>query len=284
MPATVLRLRSKLRYLRPDCVVAFMHSSYVFTALALAGSGIPFVASEHTSARHFSGRPLQRMLSTLAVHMAALKTVPSQTVFAEHTQHFGKIRTEPTREPPVILCVGRFWEEKGHAVLLEAFAQTRLEFPRWQLRFAGDGKNRSEVEALVSHLGLDGIVEMPGMVRDIREEYKSAEFVVMPSFYESFGLVAAEALASGRAVVGFSDCMGARELIEDGVNGLLVEPGDSRSTALANALRRLMGDAGLRRKFGMQGPQTVERFALSEVLDQWESLVTPLLRQPSTAS
>ena len=101
-------------------------------------------------------------------------------------------------------------------------------------------------------------------------EYAAASVVAMPSRWESFGLATAEALASARPVIGFADCPGTNELIDDGVNGLLVEGGDHRVSHLVAGLRRLMLDASLRDALGARGPASVARFRGEEVTPVWE--------------
>jgi glycosyltransferase involved in cell wall biosynthesis len=94
----------------------------------------------------------------------------------------------------------------------------------------------------------------------------------MPSLYESFGLATAEALAHGLPAVGFADCPGTNELIENEVNGLLVPAGD-RVAGLAAALSRLIEDSDLRRRLGQAGPQSVARFSVDTIVAQWEELL-----------
>ena len=72
--------------------------------------------------------------------------------------------------------------------------------------------------------------------------YRSAKFLVMSSLYEGFGLVTAEALACGLPVIGFADCEGTNELVLDGRNGRLVDPGADRAEALSVAMRQLIDD------------------------------------------
>lgn len=104
------------------------------------------------------------------------------------------------------------------------------------------------------------------------------------SCYESFGLVAAEALASGRAVLAFDDCAGLREIVTDGQDGLLV-PGvcndAARAHNLAAGLRRLMGDPDLCARFGQAGPAAVARFDIETVLDLWEAVIGRATNSPA---
>lgn len=283
------RIRRTVRALQPDVVIGFMHSMYVPLTATLLGTGIPMIASEHIDASHYAGRPVQRRLRRWAEGRAALVTVPSEAACASFRD-----AGEPDRivianpvdltpyapavgtvvgTPPLLLSVGRFMDQKDHATLLIAFAQVAPEFPDWRLRLVGDGVLRPQLETQRRALGLEERVEMPGYTRDVAAAYAGARCVVLPSLYESFGLVAAEALASGRPVLAFDDCAGVAEIVANGENGVLVSGVPDRAIRarnLAAGLRRLMSDPALCARLGAAGPAAVARFDLPAVLDRWE--------------
>lgn len=282
---SIPRMRRITQDLQPDLVVGFMHSMYVPLGVAMFRSGIPVVASEHTGAAHFLKRPLQRALTRLGRLFFTVKTVPSIVVRDEHDErdrtnivvlpnpldlgNFAGIKSRPPRLPPIILSVGRLMEEKNHVELISAFKLLADKHPEWILRIVGDGVLRRQVEAHIKQNGLAGRVQLPGMIQDVATEYERASIVVVPSRYESFGMVTAEAQASGRPVIGFADCPGTNELIRDGENGLLVSGEGDRVANLANGIQRLITDAGLRQKLGAAGPASVQQFALENVLNAW---------------
>lgn len=289
----IFRIRQAVAAVKPDMVIGFMHSIYVPLAMALLGSRIPFIASEHADTTHYKNRPIQRSLRRWAEGQAVLRTVPSETVRRDFLEQGDRDRLvvlnpvdmEPfapaigtlAEAPQMIVSVGRFSEHKDQAILLTAFAAVAEEFPNWRLRLVGDGVMRSVLEARRLSLGLDDKVDMPGFTRDVATAYAGARFVALPSRYESFGLVAAEALASGRPVLAFDDCAGLHEVVTDEVNGLLVagvyDPGD-RARAFAAGLRRLMADPALCIRLGAAGPQAVPRFNIGAVLDRWEEIIS----------
>jgi glycosyltransferase involved in cell wall biosynthesis len=282
------KVRSLARSMRPDVAVAFMHSTYVPIAFGLAGTGIPLIASEHTSAAHFTGRPLQRGLARMAQRIAYAKTVVSSQIFDEHPPGWRKNlhilpnpvdlqvfvaaqRVRPSDK--VIICVGGLRPEKDQLTLLAAFDLVAREFPDWRLRLVGDGSERPAIEARIAASPFRSRIELPGVRRDVASEYAKSSIVVMPSRYESLGMVAIEAMASGRPVIGFKDCVGAATLIQDGFNGLLVDPCENRVQSLADALRTLMSNQELRLAMGAAAPATVQHYSVAAILDQWENLL-----------
>jgi len=95
---------------------------------------------------------------------------------------------------------------------------------------------------------------------------------VMPSSYESFGLATAEALAAGLPAVGFADCPGTNEIIQDGVNGLLAR-GPDRTEALAAGLSRLMGEPALLAELSSRAQQSVAEYEAEGIVMRWEELL-----------
>ncbi len=162
------------------------------------------------------------------------------------------------KEPNSILWVGNSEDRnKGARYLLEAlhllkddtdFRLTFIDRPRQELELA---------PRLVEEWGLGDRVTFVGRVplKELARRYQRSELVVSPSLYEGFGLPAAEAMACGVPVV--ATTAGAfPEVVEDGVTGRLVAPGDAH--ALADAIRELMADPVLRRTTGEAGRSRVE--------------------------
>jgi glycosyltransferase involved in cell wall biosynthesis len=273
---------------RPDVVLAFMHSAYVPAAFAMIGTGIPLISSDHTTLSHFSERPLERVLARWAQRLSFAKTVVSQQIFDEHPYRwrsnlyvlpnpvdisaFATARAQ-SRSNTTIVCVGGLRPEKDQLTLIAAFDLVAQEFPDWRLRLVGDGSERPAIEARIAASPFRARIELPGVRRDVALEYRQASIVAMPSRYESLGMVAIEALASGRPVVGFGDCAGAVTLIQHGVNGLLAEPLPDRARGLAAALRTLMGNPQLRYELGARAPETVEHYSVDSIVSQWENLL-----------
>lgn len=289
LPKGMCALRHMVRRTRPDVVVGFMHSSYVPVAFALTGLGVPVVASEHADARHFQTRPAQELVRRMALALSAEMTVPSDAVRLTETGRspdrivtISNPITLPQDAVPsvdtdsrTLLAVGGLRAEKGFDTLISAFAALAPSFPDWRLRIVGDGILRPQIEAQIANSGLVDRIEMSGMLRNVSPAYSDAALVVVSSDYESFGIVAAEALAHARPVVAFTDCLGVAAMLRDGENGLLANPTDysDRAAALIAPLARLMGDAALRVRLGDAGPASVAHFAPITVIDRWEQLL-----------
>ena len=301
-PAATLRrmaaLRRRVRAHRPDVAIGFMHSMFLPLAAALAGSGIPVIASEHTVPEYYARRPLQALLLRLAPPLIArmtcvtkaaagkyppalrrrIEVVPNPLTLASDAQ--AEVAPDGAG-PKTLLTVGRLTAQKDHETLIRAFALLAPRMPGWRLRIVGDGELRPHLAGLVGALGLIGRVELPGSSADIAAEYLAAQLFVMPSRHESFGLATPPARAFGRPAGGVGGCPGPNELIEDGVNGVLVDALPGRPAALALALEDLMLDPVRRRRLAGGGAAVRARYGAATVLDQWESLLERTLEAAS---
>lgn len=273
---------------RPDVVVAFMHSSFVPVSIGLVGTGVPIIACEHTSSAHYSSRPLEQRLVRFSQKLVRFKTVVSPIVLNEHSNNArSNVRVMPNpvdleryslagndqRTENVILGVGVFRKEKDFVTLVDAFERIAQEHPSWRLRIVGDGPMAPEIRTRVARSPYRGRIELPGMLRDLAAEYSRASIVAIPSRYEAMPMVAMEALASARPIIGFSDCAGAREMIYDMINGILVSPDPCRTSSLAVALDKLIRDRDLRVRLGSAGPSTIEKFSVQAISDRWEAML-----------
>ena len=184
----------------------------------------------------------------------------------------------PAKES-LVLFVGRIEPLKGIDVLLRAVSKLEGEFRL--LAVGGDGKEaarQAELRALVDELGIGERVSFRDAVPhdDLPLYYNAADVCVVPSYYESFGLVALEAMACGVPVVA-SRVGGLRETVQDGETGYLVPWRCPQP--FAERLDQLLSDARLRRRLGREARIAVERFRWSEVAAQVEDVYHELVSQ-----
>jgi phosphatidylinositol alpha-1,6-mannosyltransferase len=161
----------------------------------------------------------------------------------------------------VILTVGR-WATveryKGLDELIQAIPQLQIAAPGLQLVAVGGGDDFPRLRELAAGLGVaDRVHFLENLSREeVAACYARADLFALPSTGEGFGLVYLEAMAFSRAVVGVA-CGGTTDVVEDGVNGLLVPPHDAG--ALVHALGRLLRDEPLRMQLGRSGAEIVRR-------------------------
>ncbi len=179
-----------------------------------------------------------------------------------------KLRIGPTEL--VVLLVSRIEPHKG----IDHFVEAARYVPEARFLVAGDGSLVPTMRRLASTLGVADRIRFLGRVSEagLPQLYAACDVFVLPSVsrLEAFGIVALEAMATGKAVV-VADIPGVREVIEDGKEGLLADPVNPQD--LAKKIRWLLADPEARRAMGQRGREKVAAsFSVERVTDQIEAL------------
>jgi vancomycin resistance protein YoaR len=159
------------------------------------------------------------------------------------------------RDTPFV-SVGRLDEQKGYTYLLEAAAVLMKSEPGFRLRIVGDGPLRQSLEEQAASLGLGETVRFEGQSTEVRRHLQRAHVFVLSSLWEGLPYTIIEAMASGLPVI-TTDVGGCRELVIHEETGLVVPPADP--IALAEAMRVLWSDAGMRKRMGAAGRSFASR-------------------------
>ena len=264
-PAAFASLARLLRRERPRIVHTHLIHADLYGLAAARLARVPRAVSTKHGFNEFRASRAVGLVDRLAARAADANVAISQGLadYLVATEGFrpGTFRIvhygiEAGPEPPAppaelrLVAVGRLIPIKGFDLLLDAFRRVRAERPEATLELAGDGELRSELERRAG----EGVTFL-GRVEPVGPLYERAAAVVVPSRGEGFGMVALEAQERGRAVVA-SRVGGLPEIVEDGVSGLVVPPGDAG--ALASAILsldagriRALGEAARRRATGL---------------------------------
>jgi glycosyltransferase involved in cell wall biosynthesis len=174
----------------------------------------------------------------------------------------------------VLINVARLHREKGQEYLIRAMRGLSPSIPRARLVLVGDGPAEEYFRSVAREEGLKDEVTLLGSRRDIARLLAAADLFVFPSVAEGLGIALLEAMAMGKPVLA-TRVEGIKEVLEDGVNGLLVEPRDP--SALAEAVLKLHADPMLRQALGAQARATViERFSTGVGVRRLEAIYAGL--------
>jgi glycosyltransferase involved in cell wall biosynthesis len=294
-PWTLSRLIGVLRRRRARAVLCNRLKDLKAAGVAARLAGVPVVLQSRESDFPLRARPYYRWYynsvatGVLVNSEATLETTRRSAPWLRperlHLLYKGidRRRFFPTPLPegrPVIGFAGTLDERKGIPLLMEAW--TKLSAWEWTvpplLRIAGDGPLRETLRHWQAALPRPGDVELLGWVDDMPAFHRSLNLLVVPSRYEGFGLVAAEAMACGRPVIA-TRVSSLPELVVHDVTGRLVPPGDAG--ALIEAITDLLGNPDARERLGEAGVERTARlFDREGMLDRLEHLLLPPRRIP----
>ncbi|MFN6538008.1 MAG: glycosyltransferase family 4 protein [Nostoc sp. EkiNYC01] len=286
-------LRNSIINSNPDVVISFMSKINITTLLATRWLKMPIIVSERSNPVKSSlGLNWQKLrkLTYLFADKIVFQTQRARDYFPSKLQNNSCIIPNMVVLPPIkkqssekfsaersLIAMGRFVPEKGFDLLLQAFAKLKDNYPEWTLTILGDGKLRPELESLRHQLGLGDRVHFPGMVNNTYAFLQEAEFFIMSSRFEGFPNALCEAMACGLPVIS-TDCpSGPREIIRDGIDGILVPNEDV--SALAAAMERLMSNEQERKSLAARAPEITERFAVEKIMGMWEEVLTQVIEK-----
>ena len=249
----------------------FGNSSCSVAVLAAELAGIPFSFTEHGPAIFFEVDrwSLPEKIARAAFVVAITHFCRSQLMLFSRPADWPKItivhcgvtpeayRRDPGGNGKRMAFVGRLDPVKGALLLIEAMARVLKSHPDATLTLAGDGPARAGAEARARALGIEGSVRFAGFMTQgqVADLLAQSDMLVLPSFAEGLPVVYMEALASRIPVVA-SRVAGVQELVEDGVTGYTIPPGDVDS--LTDRILRLMDDPATARAMGEAGRKAVE--------------------------
>jgi glycosyltransferase involved in cell wall biosynthesis len=305
MRNALLPLVSEIRRQQPDLCFSTMQgpSVMLWMARALARSNAPLVLRESNNwtARGVSTQTINQRFVGMAYRRADQVVCLSNGVNDDTRARYGKVKTRTiynpvdvasikanaddrtgavpqwgqkgVREQIQLLAVGRLTRQKGFDLLIDAMAQIS-DLP-WHLTILGEGPDLTALLEQVRQRGLQERISFPGFVPNPYPWFAEADLFVLSSRWEGFGHVIVEAMVAGTPVLATRCPSGPDEIISDGVNGMLCEPGSAE--AIAGALATLIGDGALRERLAAGAQDTPARFDIPGIVGQYEALFDELL-------
>jgi GalNAc-alpha-(1->4)-GalNAc-alpha-(1->3)-diNAcBac-PP-undecaprenol alpha-1,4-N-acetyl-D-galactosaminyltransferase len=287
------KLRQAIISTQPDIVISHLTPTNILTILSLIKTRIPVLATEHLDPRMIHESKSWELLRRITYPFAARVISVSEGVNTafnwlasnrksviynpfltpdkhEHNQKMNLDIPGADLEKKWVVSMGRLVEQKGFDILLSAFAKIANKHPNWQLLILGKGQLHQDLETLKENLGLSGKAILVGSVENPFAILNRAKLFVMSSRHEAFPMALGEAMACGLPVIS-TDCRsGPREIIRDGIDGILVPTEDV--TALATAIDKLISDEKERLNLSRYASEVTERFSLEKIMLNWEAL------------
>jgi GalNAc-alpha-(1->4)-GalNAc-alpha-(1->3)-diNAcBac-PP-undecaprenol alpha-1,4-N-acetyl-D-galactosaminyltransferase len=275
---------------KPDLVISFVNTTNIMTLLACQGLKVKTIVSEHVHPTFGQLNKTTQLLQQLIYRQADLVTVQTHAAlsFFPTDRYKTFVIPNPVALPisePIqsqlytddrhLLAIGKLIPQKGFDLAIAAFAQVAERHPEWTMTILGEGEMRPELEKLCMELGVEDRVFMPGIVKNVDAHLRKADIFILPSRFEGFPVTLCEAMACGVPVIASNCLSGPREIVHDGIDGMLVKP--ENISALAIGLNQLMSDPGKRQYFSHHAPKVLDRFGVEPVMAIWQRAIEQVL-------
>lgn len=298
-PSRVLNFLRRLHKLhviwreqKPDLVLSCIGKNNFMAAVTTMGTKTKAVVSVVGEAKEeYPTRGMRVLADVLFSHAAGviLQTERSRGFFCRKVGEraiilpnslnpaFIRPRYEGVREKEIV-SVGRMDANKNHEMQFRAFAALKDKYPEYTLVIYGDGELRTYIEETADRLGIAGQVSLPGVVPDVAARICRSSLFLLTSYSEGVSNALIEALALGLPVIATDvPSGGTEELMEDGVNGLVIPTGDQE--ALERAMDRLLGDPAYADRLGREAARIQERLAPERVNPLWRDYFEKIMNQ-----
>jgi glycosyltransferase involved in cell wall biosynthesis len=285
----IIAIRKVVSKINPDLIIAFQHGPFLSIAIAILGLNIRIIAAERNAPDRFfhlkSGKFKDIIFQTF--RLADCVTIQFDEYKKKYPDYLqDRIVAIPNPVFPVenftfnkkhnnkkfLLCVGRLSYQKNQSVLIKAFAKIAHLFPEWNLLLVGSGEDEKKLSKMVLEYTLDDRILFFSATLNIEHFYKISDLFCLPSRWEGFPNALAEAMAFGLPCVGYRDCSGVNQLIEDGLTGLLAG-GMNNADSLAEILITLMRDENRRLEIGKSASEKIKKYSPEVVFNQWDDLI-----------
>jgi len=265
---------------RPNWIVCTDTNRLIVALLAVFIPGVHLAVWEHYALSHSAGKArgkiARKLASRLATRIVTL-TDRDTDLYHKYFNPRGTVTTIPNIVfPPEmterfrkqeILALGRLVPQKGYDLLLEAWSLANKRLPDWFLRIVGEGAMLEELKELAKKFKIghcvvfDSFSEFPFML------YSECGIFVLSSRFEGLPFVLIEAMICGAPCISFDCPNGPREVINNGVNGLLVP--SENVTALADTIVKLAKNQEMRQHLGENARKIAKFYSKETIADRW---------------
>lgn len=286
----LLNLKKQLKTIKPDVVISFWLQSAIFTAIISKFIRFKNIYSERGDPTDEEYRGLLGLLRNIfskSIDGFVFQSAGAKACFPEAIQKksiiihnaviVGSIdHPSPNKRRKVIVGVGRLHEQKNHKLLINSFAKVSAFFPEYTLEIYGEGPLKNRLLAQIERLGLKNKVVLKGATRLLHDEIKDASLFVLTSDYEGMPNALLEAMALGLPCIS-TDCKpgGVREIIEHGINGIIVNRNSTEE--LACAIQDLINNPDKAETLSRNAKEGSSLYSPQKIYDLWDDYIESVI-------
>lgn len=177
---------------------------------------------------------------------------------------------QSTLDSKTAIAVGRIQYQKGFDTLVDVYRRVHAKHPDWKVNIYGDGNLREQLEKQIIDANLQGVVNLMGRSNQIYQKLREASFYIMSSRFEGFPMVLIEAQSQGLPIVSFDCPNGPADIIDNNVNGILVE--DQNKDKLYEGICYMIEHPTERKLMGKKALLNVDQYSVSVICKKWMNL------------
>lgn len=290
------KLASELKRLKPDLTISLLRREINFiTSIQDGSKKIGELHINRAHYRNFEGKDasfVKTQFSKIWMHdlVGKLQKLDTLVVLTEKDKESwielnnvqvipDPLSFHPSSISPLsnkrVIAVGRYSHEKGYDLLLSAWKMVSDTCKDWKLEIFGDG-DHSSLDVLLDQLQIDKPrCVLHGRTSDVEKEYLDSSIFVCSSRFEGFGMVILEAMACGLPVISFDCPWGPGSIISDGVDGYLVNNGDTKN--LAEKIISLINSEEDRVRVAKNALNKSNQYSIDTIALQWKCLFDTLM-------
>ncbi len=275
------RMKQFMKEIRPDVVISFMFMTNLIGWKCCRELGIPIILSERNDPLRYGKK--KRKIMKYVYSRADGFVCQSDVVKQICEENYGldnivviynpigddQVETAPVVERKKnIITVGRMIPQKNQAMLIRAFSKLPEEYSDYTLTIYGEGPLRNELEKLVSELDLESRVSLPGVEKNAIKNHRDAALFVLPSDFEGYPNVLAEAMSNGLVSISSDFPSGtAQMMIEEAKNGYLFSVGNEEE--LVQTIIKALSDEKNYQEIQKECVKLFDQTRLSKIADRW---------------
>ena len=279
----IIKLRRICKQEKADFLISFMGEPNFRAVVATIGLPIKTIISVRNDPKIEYGGPLMRFVGKHILPYAdgcVFQTVDAQKWFPIKLQEksaiiYNAVKPEfyqISRSPKkgLVVTCGRLEKQKNQKILIYAIHRLKSKYPFLKLKIYGEGSQKAELTKLISDLNLQKTVILEGQTDKVGDALKNADIFVLTSDFEGMPNALMEALAVGVPCIATDcPCGGAKMLIEDGHNGLLIPVNDVE--ALVKAFETMLNNDELKSKISDNSRKAAKNYTADKIYQQWET-------------
>jgi GalNAc-alpha-(1->4)-GalNAc-alpha-(1->3)-diNAcBac-PP-undecaprenol alpha-1,4-N-acetyl-D-galactosaminyltransferase len=277
---------------RPDIIISFLTLTNFIAILVAKFYSIKIIAQEHTHhLRHMEGRKILTNITKKYIYRWAdsvtvltkfdveyYKSYGIKVLVMPNPCSFGAITNYSSEREKVILAVGGLdrYHLKGFDNLIHLIAPVLNKYPDWQLKILGSGEHGLEyLKKLAKENNILDKIIFTGFVQNVSEVMKKSSIFVLSSRNEGLPMVLIEAMSQGMACIAYNCKTGPSDIIEDDINGLLIE--DQNMSKMQNSLIEFIRNEALRKRLSIEGIKSLKKYNISEITKRYEVLFNKVI-------